>query len=87
MTEVVQKELQHQLIRWGIMSIITLVGAGLVSIANRNVYSKEAVDHKFLEVERARNYELRIITTKLDNLAEDVQEVKASVDQHVESDR
>lgn len=43
----VQKEITAQLVKWGFWAIIALCGAGLVSVANRNVYSKTEIDDKF----------------------------------------
>lgn len=79
----VQKEIQTQVIKWGFMALVALMGAGLVSVANRNVYSKPEVDYKDqairTEVQHVREmqttHNVQVIKA-LDELKADVKELK-----------
>jgi hypothetical protein len=74
-----QEAIQGQLVKWGFVAIIGLVGAGLLSLANRNVYSKEQVDSKFEyhnEVQRLQNQR---VLDKLEVITDDVAEIKEQV--------
>jgi len=74
-----EKSFQKELVKWSVVMLGGLVVAGAVSLANRDVYSKEQVDVKMDDQETARAYEIRIINTKLDNLSQDVAEIKEEV--------
>lgn len=79
----IQKEVQAQVIKWGFMVVIALLGAGLVSVANRNVYSKPEIDYKDAairtEVQNVREmqgiHNAQVIKA-LDELKADVKELK-----------
>lgn len=42
----VSKEVTTQVVKWGFWAVMVLMGTGLVTIANRNVYSKQEVDDR-----------------------------------------
>lgn len=79
----IQKEIQTQVVKWGFMALIALMGAGLVSVANRNVYSKPEVDYKdaairaevqrVSDVQASHNHQ---VIKALDELKSEVRELK-----------
>ena len=79
----IQKEVQTQIVKWGFVVVIALLGAGLVSVANRNVYSKPEIDYKDaairVEVQNVREmqgiHNAQVIKA-LDELKADVKELK-----------
>jgi len=82
-TSPIQKEVQAQIIKWGFWALIMLCGAGLVSLANRNVYSKTEVDERDSQVKSELRHAQDLATLqhnqvleKLADLKRDVQELK-----------
>ena len=79
----IQKEVQTQLVKWGFMALIALMGAGLVSVANRNVYSKPETDSKDaairVEVQHVREMQAlhnEQVLRSLDELKQDIKALK-----------
>ena len=72
----VQESVQNQLMKWGFDAVITLIGAGLLSLANRNVYSKEEVDTKFHHVQEVQELQNEHMNKQLIDLKSDTKEIK-----------
>jgi len=66
--EVVSKEVTAQVVKWGFWAVMVLMGAGLVSVANRNVYSKEEVDAKFKSATELQEERNRALYQKLNQI-------------------
>ena len=72
----VQEAVQNQLMKWGFVAIIGLIGAGLLSLANRNVYSKEQVDIKLQAHNAVQQIQSQRMMDKLEVISDDVGEIK-----------
>ena len=74
-----QKSFQRELIKWGVMILGTMVVAGAVTLANRNVYSKEEVDYKLQSMLETRALQFQILTNQLGRVEADVKDIKQQV--------
>ena len=71
-----QEAIQGQLIKWGFVAVMGMATAGLLSLANRNVYSKEQVDTKFETNNKIQQLQNQRVMDKLEVIADDVAEIK-----------
>ena len=85
----VQETVQGQLMKWGFVAVIFFIGAGMMSLANRNVYSKDQVDSRDEALRAQLKYmqELQAVQSKhtnqqLTDLKISIQEVKVLIKEH-----
>lgn len=76
MADETTKAVQNQFIKWGFLAIVGLIGAGLVSLANRDVYSKEQVDEKLHHVQEVQRMQNNHTNEQLQLIRDDVHEIK-----------
>lgn len=79
MTDTVSNAVQREFIKWGFVCLIALVGAGFLSLANRNVYSKEQVDTKIDYVSKIQELQNDHTNEQLGLIRGDITEIKELV--------
>lgn len=69
-----QSPVTNELLKWGFMVVVFLIGSGLVGLANRDVYSKEQVDEKIEhtnDMQRLYNENIQRQLTRIEAMVKD----------------
>lgn len=74
-----QKTFTSELVKWAMWALMALVGAGLVSVANRNVYSKEEVDDRDALLRREIQHTQEIQAVRDAQILQALSEMKADL--------
>lgn len=75
----VSREVTSQVVKWGFWAVMVLMGTGLVSVANRNVYSKTEVDAKFKAAAELQDERNKALDEKLGRIESQGQETQRLV--------
>lgn len=75
----IQKEVQAQLVKWILGAILAVLVLGLMSLANRNVYSKQEVDDRDAAIRLELQHDRDIQAVQHSQILEKLVELKADL--------